>query len=181
MVDIKEICQKIVDKFNSEFIEKYHGKTDPEQILNFDNVTDDPNELNKQLAEIPALYAYWASMKRSALQNLEKLKNQLEMFKQQHIQEAVDLLVAMGVKTPTVAKIELQIDTMFVNNVKYKAFGDAIKKADETYEKIFVIEKAVLTKLDCLKVIAQLTNGMMNTGIYVKKFEPKPNQKKGEY
>ena len=36
-------------------------------------------------------------------------------------------------------------------------------------EKIGVIERAVLTKKECLKTIADLTAAMMNNGIYVRK------------
>lgn len=175
----KDILKETIKQFNDKYLSKFKGETDPEKILYFQDILDNPYELNKQISEIPSLYAYWASMKRDAAQKLEVVKNYNAMWEQTKISKVVKSLNDKGIKTPTVAKIDAELKFMFRNTDDYKKNQKRIKEVTDVYEKICVIEKAVLTKMECLRIIAQTTTSMMATGIYVKKFDNKT--KKGEF
>ncbi len=162
-----------MDKFNDEFIIKFRGENDPDKILYFEDVIDNPHELNKQMAAIPSLYAYWASVKRDAKQLEVKRSNTVAMMESNRVRKAVDSLKEKGSKTPTTLAIHNEIKVLFKKDVKYQKALQKEKEANEITEKVGVIERAVLSKQECLRTIAQLTNGMMNTGLYVMKGKPK--------
>jgi len=181
-----DIIKQIKKDFDERFIAKFKGKTDPDEILYYQNVLDNPNELNKELTEIPSLYAYWASLKREALQEVDRLKNNVSMIEHHYFEDAITRLKNKGAKTYTQVAISEEVQIIIKAKAKtndelckkYLGFKKKLKEMEDTYESIGVIERAVLTKKECLKTIADLTSNMMNNGIYVYK---DPNQKKGGF
>ena len=50
----ENIYKKIVDDFNENFLKDFKGESDPEKILFFKEVLDNPYELAHQVADIPS-------------------------------------------------------------------------------------------------------------------------------
>lgn len=171
--DVVKICDKIVNQFNSKFLTDYKGEKDPEKILSLSGCLDNPSLLSKEVSDIPASYAYWASMRREALQRLDKIKNHIAMWEQSKVGNVVSELNKKGIKTPTQKAIDSQFQLMYRDDEVYKKLKLKLKKADDVHEKILVIEKAVLTKKEVLRIIADITTSMMATGLFIKKPDKK--------
>lgn len=164
----QDIFTKIITDFNNKFVTKFKGESDIEKILYFNDVLDSPEVLNKRLTEIPSLYAYYASVKRDATQKLEEMKNKLSMYEQTGMEAAINSLKEKGAKTPTQKAIDAEFKLIHDKDEKYSKFMTKLKEVEQAADKIGVIERAILTEMDCLRIIATLLGNMMNTGIYIK-------------
>ena len=174
---MSDVLQQIKNEFYDKFINKYKAAKSVEEILFFTDVIDNPDQLNKELTEIPSLYAYYASVKRDAEQQYENVKRSVTLYEQERYESIVETLKEKGAKTTTQKAIDAEFVILAESVKEYKELKEKERSAKDLYEKIGVIEKAILTKMDCLRIIAQLLGNMMNTGIYIKK----PTAKKGEF
>lgn len=173
----QDILNQIKDEFYNKFINKYKSEKSIDEILFFKDAIDNPDQLNKELSEIPALYAYYASVKRDAEQKCENIKNEVTLWEQERYESIIETLKEKGAKSTTQKAIDAEFIVLENSCGEYKELKSKERSAKDLYDKIGVIERAILTKMDCLRVIAQLIGNMMNTGIYIKK----PLTKKGEF
>lgn len=124
------------------------------QVASFEN---NPEGLNKALAEHPGRFALWAMMEQLSRSRAENLAQDLRWLEGEEVERVTETLQAQGKKVPSIT----QLKSIVSRFPKVKALTKQVLAAKQDYRRIQVGKRTVEQKKDVVLAIAANMRGEM--------------------
>lgn len=171
------LFKKLTTDMESSFGTNYRGETDIRKVLDLSRLKDDLHGLIEEMVQQPAVYAYWANLKRIAEDNYNKYVDKMEVYKASKTKKVIEILMASGAKAPTGKLIEATFHREYRDETLYKKYKGFINLWRERKDTLTIIEKAVASRENQFKSLSYLMSNMMTTGLMTnKRLNPKTHK-----
>lgn len=149
----------------SSFGTNYRGETDIRKVLDLSRLKDDVEGLIEEMVQQPAVYAYWANLRRIADDKYDKYLEELEIYKSTKVKTIVEMLSKDGVKTPTGKLIESRFHKEYSKQPLYMKYTAKVALWKNRRDTLIIIEKAVESREKQFRSLSYLMSNMMTSGL----------------
>jgi hypothetical protein len=153
-------------QIQKHFVDEYSGETDLSKVLDLSRFKDDIDGFVAEMQRQPAIYAYWANLRRIADENYDRLHEQIEIIKSRKRKQAIEYLNLDGDKKPSVKTIELKMQELSGDDGTITKYNNALKIWYKRKEQLAIIEKAVSMRESSFRSLSYLLSSMMKVGLY---------------
>lgn len=155
---------KVISK---DFLENYSGNTDIGAVLDTAHLVDNPDGLLEEMARQPAVYAYWANLKRVADATYTEITERFERAKVRKLKIVMQVLKSNSISHPSSKIIDAQFHDIYKDEEWYKKFHSSISIWKKRKEELDIIERALLSRENIFRSMCYLMSNMMNKDIAV--------------
>ncbi len=159
------LYKKLAADFENSFGANYQGETDIAKVLDLRRYKDDLDGLIEEMVQQPAIYAYWANLRRVAEDHYNNYLQRMELYKASKVKRIVEILQSQGVKSPTVKMIDTQFHREYKNDELYQKYSNTLKLWKDRKETLVILEKAVQSRESQFRSLTYLMANMMNAGL----------------
>ena len=156
--------QSYTNRFTSEF----KGELDVARVLDLSHVSDNPQTLMKEIANQPALYAYWSQLRIEADRNYEQVNHKFTIFQLKFKGRVLEYLKAEGISKPTIKQVDQRFHELYKDQEWYKKISNAVKVWKVRKENLTVVEKSVAERGIALRNLSYIVSHMMQTNLMPK-------------
>jgi hypothetical protein len=168
-----ELFKKIDDDISSNLMTRYEGELDISKVLDTSYLKDDLQGLIKEITQQPAVYAYWANLRRIADERYEEVERKFELAKSRRMKMVLQDLSSNGITRPNQKQVEAKFHDINKEAEWYTKFQAHLKTWGQRKKTLAIIEKAVSARGDSFRSLSYLVGNMMNQGIYYKQQKSK--------
>ena len=172
--NFKELFDKIDVDIENNLMSRYQGELDISKVLDTSYLKDDLTGLIEEITRQPAVYAYWANLRRIAEEKFEAIERKFEIVKSRHTRIALQDLKGSGISHPTQKQVETKFQEINQDAEWYKTFQTHLAVWGKRKRVLVIIEKAISARGESFRSLSYLVGNMMNQGIYYQK----PNQQR---
>ena len=168
-----DVIQNLPKNFKNSFEVNYAGATDINQVLDITRYQDDINGLMEEIYRQPAVYAYWANLKRMAKAKYDGISEDFETWKASKLRSVMERIYSDGVKTPTAKLIDAKFLALYQSDKIYLKFRKELRFWNKRKEMLTIVDKAVESRKDQFRSLSFLLSNLMNNGLLT--IDKKPN------
>jgi hypothetical protein len=166
MSSFKEIFEKLDTDIEQSLMTRYSGELDISKVLDTSHLKENLPGLIEEITRQPAVYAYWANLRRIAEERYDAIEQKYEIVKSRHVRIALQDLKGSGVAHPTQKQIELKFSEINSEAEWYKSFQKHLSIWGKRKRVLVIIEKAISARGESFRSLSYLMGNMMNQGIY---------------
>lgn len=168
MGTFKEVFDNLDKNVKKNLMVGYEGETDISKVLDTSHLKNNLDGLIKEITRQPAVYAYWANLKRMADEKYEEIETKFEIVKSRYLRIVKEEFKSMGITKPTQKQLETKFNEIYKDSEWLKKWQKHLKTWKKRKKTLAIIEKAVQTRGDSFKSLSYLIGNMMSQGIYYK-------------
>jgi len=149
-----------------KIIAKYKDDIELSEILDFSDIVDDPNLLSKEIAKQASIYTYFATLRKNAIDNVEKLQSKLDLFKSKKNKSVIEFLKVDGISHINAKLMESKFNEIYGNNEFVVECTKKLKIWKDRKEGLDIIIKSIEMRESSFKSIAYMMSSLVKTGVF---------------